>query len=209
MATDNESSRALPDLVIDIDNVDDNSVLFSNNEIPSSSNKGMQDCQTPNSQRGNKHGNKQLNCEEQKSVKTDARATPRRPQFNNNKGTNKSKPSEVQCGRSCEQHTFLTDITEVRQMEQGLLKLLDDFHSGKLQAFGKDCTFEKMEQVREQQERLARLHFELNAQQEIYGPQSEDGRRVGRENLGKLIENLPPSKSSVPLMLSEMLRSYF
>lgn len=34
---------------------------------------------------------------------------------------------------------------------------------------GKDCTFEKMEQVREQQERLARLHFELNAQQEIYG----------------------------------------
>ncbi|GFQ83815.1 uncharacterized protein TNCT_54741 [Trichonephila clavata] len=55
---------------------------------------------------------------------------------------------------------------------------------------GKDCTFEKMEQVREQQERLARLHFELNTQQEIYGPQSEDGRRVGRENLGKLIENL-------------------
>lgn len=38
--------------------------------------------------------------------------------------------------RLCEQHTFLTDITEVRQMEQGLLKLLDDFHSGKLQAFG-------------------------------------------------------------------------
>lgn len=34
---------------------------------------------------------------------------------------------------------------------------------------GKDSTFEKMEQVREQQEKLARLHFELNAQQEIYG----------------------------------------
>ncbi|KFM75609.1 Coiled-coil domain-containing protein 28B, partial [Stegodyphus mimosarum] len=149
MATGNESSRALPDLVIDIDNVDDNSVLFSNNEIPSCSTKGMQDCQTPTSQRGNKLSNKQLNCEEQKSIKTDARATPRRPQLNNNKGANKSKQSEVQCGRSCEQHTFLTDITEVRQMEQGLLKLLDDFHSGKLQAFGKDCTFEKMEQVRE------------------------------------------------------------
>ncbi|GFQ83813.1 uncharacterized protein TNCT_54742 [Trichonephila clavata] len=62
---------------------------------------------------------------------------------------------------------------------------------------GKDCTFEKMEQVREQQERLARLHFELNTQQEIYGPQSEDGRRVGRENLGKLIENLQQLSRSI------------
>ncbi|GFR14951.1 coiled-coil domain-containing protein 28B [Trichonephila clavata] len=117
-----------------------------------------------------------------KYVKSESKATPRRSQF----GANKQKTTEGQStSRPCEQHTFLTDITEVRQMEQGLLKLLDDFHSGKLQAFGKDCTFEKMEQVREQQERLARLHFELNTQQEIYGPQSEDGRRVGRENLGK------------------------
>ncbi|XP_054709814.1 coiled-coil domain-containing protein 28B-like [Uloborus diversus] len=81
-------------------------------------------------------------------------------------------------------------------MEQGLLKLLDDFHCGKLQAFGKDCTFEKMEHVREQQEKLARLHFELNAQQEMYG-QSEDGRRIGRENLGKLIENLQQLSRSI------------
>lgn len=29
-----------------------------------------------------------------------------------------------------------TDGTDVRQMEQGLLQLLDDFHCGKLQAFG-------------------------------------------------------------------------
>lgn len=36
----------------------------------------------------------------------------------------------------CEQHSFLTDVTDVRQMEQGLLQLLHDFHSGKLQAFG-------------------------------------------------------------------------
>ena len=63
----------------------------------------------------------------------------------------------------------MTDVTDVRQMEQGLLQLLDDFHDGKLQAFGHDITFEKMEAVREQQERLARLHFDLNAQQEIYG----------------------------------------
>ncbi|XP_075550957.1 uncharacterized protein LOC142584670 isoform X2 [Dermacentor variabilis] len=91
---------------------------------------------------------------------------------------------------ACEQHSFLTDVTDVRQMEQGLLQLLHDFHSGKLQAFGKDCTFEKMEHVREQQERLARLHFELNAQQEHCGPESEEGRQLAKDNLTKLIENL-------------------
>ena len=34
---------------------------------------------------------------------------------------------------------------------------------------GQDITLEKMESVREQQERLARLHFDLNLQQEVYG----------------------------------------
>lgn len=34
---------------------------------------------------------------------------------------------------------------------------------------GQDITFEKMESVREQQERLAKLHFDLNSQQEIFG----------------------------------------
>ena len=34
------------------------------------------------------------------------------------------------------EHSFITDVADVRQMEQGLLQLLDDFHLGKLQAFG-------------------------------------------------------------------------
>lgn len=34
------------------------------------------------------------------------------------------------------QHSFLTDVSDVQEMENGLLSLLDDFHSGKLQAFG-------------------------------------------------------------------------
>lgn len=34
------------------------------------------------------------------------------------------------------QHSFLTDVSDVQEMEKGLLSLLDDFHSGKLQAFG-------------------------------------------------------------------------
>ena len=45
-------------------------------------------------------------------------------------------PSKVvQC--SPLQHSFLTDVSDVREMEGGLLNLLNDFHSGKLQAFGK------------------------------------------------------------------------
>lgn len=39
--------------------------------------------------------------------------------------------------RPCEEHTFLTDVAEVREMEQGLMKLREKFHSGQLQAFGK------------------------------------------------------------------------
>ncbi|CAH2250569.1 Hypothetical predicted protein [Pelobates cultripes] len=34
------------------------------------------------------------------------------------------------------QHSFLTDVSDVQEMEKGLLSLLNDFHSGKLQAFG-------------------------------------------------------------------------
>lgn len=34
-------------------------------------------------------------------------------------------------------HCFMSDITDVRQMEHALLQLLEDFHSGKLRAFGK------------------------------------------------------------------------
>ena len=44
--------------------------------------------------------------------------------------------SDKSKSRSCKEHSFLTDKADVRQMEQSLLQLLDDFHSGKLQAFG-------------------------------------------------------------------------
>jgi hypothetical protein len=43
-----------------------------------------------------------------------------------------------QSGHECQlSHSFVSDITDVRQMENTLLQLLEDFHSGKLQAFGK------------------------------------------------------------------------
>ncbi|KAM7334955.1 hypothetical protein ACRRTK_005432 [Alexandromys fortis] len=46
-------------------------------------------------------------------------------------------------------HSFLTEVTDVYEMEGGgLLNLLNDFHSGRLQAFGKECSFEQLEHVR-------------------------------------------------------------
>lgn len=69
-------------------------------------------------------------------------------------------------------------VADVRQMEKGLLLLLEDFHRGKLQVFGKDCTFDQMDQVRERQERLSRLHFDLDAQQQMYDADSDDAKEL-------------------------------
>lgn len=33
-------------------------------------------------------------------------------------------------------HTFVSEVPDVRHMERALIMLLDDFHSGKLRAFG-------------------------------------------------------------------------
>uniref|UniRef100_A0A8C4ZHS9 Coiled-coil domain containing 28B n=1 Tax=Gadus morhua TaxID=8049 RepID=A0A8C4ZHS9_GADMO len=77
------------------------------------------------------------------------------------------------------QHSFLTDVSDVREMEGGLLNLLNDFHSGKLQAFGKVCSFEQLEHVREMQEKLARLHFSLDSHVEEL---SEDQRKSASDN---------------------------
>lgn len=39
--------------------------------------------------------------------------------------------------RSLKHHCFLSEIPDVRHMERALLGLLEDFHLGKLKAFGK------------------------------------------------------------------------
>uniref|UniRef100_A0A8C9T9Z5 Coiled-coil domain containing 28B n=1 Tax=Scleropages formosus TaxID=113540 RepID=A0A8C9T9Z5_SCLFO len=86
------------------------------------------------------------------------------------------------------QHSFLTDVSDVREMEGGLLNLLNDFHSGKLQAFGKVCSFEQLEHVREMQEKLARLHFSLDSHVEEL---SEDQRKSASDrSLEHLLSNV-------------------
>ncbi|XP_076635314.1 uncharacterized protein LOC143348651 isoform X3 [Colletes latitarsis] len=97
----------------------------------------------------------------------------------------KQKPNRPEPSRINRQHK---EVPDVRRMEQALLQLLEDFHSGNLRAFGKDCSMEQMTEIREQQERLARLHFELGQKQEIGGEQS--GLRHSSTNMRHLLQRL-------------------
>ncbi|KAM6958404.1 coiled-coil domain-containing protein 28A [Tautogolabrus adspersus] len=93
------------------------------------------------------------------------------------------------------QHSFLTDVSDVQEMENGLLSLLNDFHSGKLQAFGNECSIGQMEHVREMQEKLARLHFDLYGEVD---EMPEDQRKVACDtNMDKLLMNLEELSSSI------------
>ncbi|KAB5562558.1 hypothetical protein PHYPO_G00019240 [Pangasianodon hypophthalmus] len=93
------------------------------------------------------------------------------------------------------QHSFLTDVSDVQEMEKGLLSLLNDFHSGKLQAFGNECSIDQMEHVREMQEKLARLHFDLNAEVD---DMPVDQRKLACDtNMDKLLLNLEELSSSI------------
>uniref|UniRef100_F6SL76 Coiled-coil domain containing 28A n=2 Tax=Monodelphis domestica TaxID=13616 RepID=F6SL76_MONDO len=93
------------------------------------------------------------------------------------------------------QHSFLTDVSDVQEMERGLLSLLNDFHSGKLQAFGNECSIEQMEHVRGMQEKLARLNLELYGELEEL---PEDKRKIASDaNLDRLLSDLEELNSSI------------
>jgi len=56
------------------------------------------------------------------------------------RGGRRQRPPQ-QAQRPCQTHSFHTDAAEVQRMEKGLLKLLDDFNSGRLRAFGEVVLF--------------------------------------------------------------------
>ncbi|XP_014290505.1 coiled-coil domain-containing protein 28A isoform X1 [Halyomorpha halys] len=99
--------------------------------------------------------------------------------------------------RPVQHHCFLSDVTDVRRMETALLSLLEDFHSGNLKAFGKDCSMEEMTGIREQQERLAKLHFELGASRDLYAPLSDEGLQEGKQNMAALMASLEQLSESI------------
>ncbi|EAT42457.1 AAEL006001-PC [Aedes aegypti] len=95
------------------------------------------------------------------------------------------------------------NMPDVRHMERALLGLLEDFHSGKLKAFGSGCTMEQMTSIREQQESLAKLHFDLGNEASLSAnagnneAQSQNGMRklvAKLEQLSFSIEKLHSSK---------------
>lgn len=56
---------------------------------------------------------------------------------------------------------------------------------------------EQMQGIREQQERLARLHFDLGAQQDLFAPLSEEGLNANQENMQKLMGSLEQLSMSI------------
>ncbi|XP_030384226.1 coiled-coil domain-containing protein 28B isoform X2 [Scaptodrosophila lebanonensis] len=90
----------------------------------------------------------------------------------------------------------LLKVPDVKHMERALLGLLDDFHSGKLKAFGSGCTMDQMTKIREQQESLAKLHFELAAaDEEEHG--TELNATKAQENMLQLMQRLEQLSISI------------
>ena len=69
-----------------------------------------------------------------------------------------------------QQYIFLIDLQEI--------KYFDNLYSLVYDHLGQDCSMEQMEGIRDQQESLARLHFELTTKQDLTQPMSEDGKNL-------------------------------
>ncbi|XP_019869940.1 coiled-coil domain-containing protein 28A isoform X1 [Aethina tumida] len=118
----------------------------------------------------------------------------------NNKDTNKTataRPRNIHKDPSTtvKHHSFLSQVPDVRHMERALLGLLDDFHSGKLRAFGSGCTMEQMTNIREQQEKLARLHFDLGAA--AVPSLNDESLQRQKNNMSQLIRRLEQLSLSI------------
>ncbi|XP_034474575.1 GATA zinc finger domain-containing protein 16 [Drosophila innubila] len=111
---------------------------------------------------------------------------------------NESVHSDKFDDRPIKHHSFVSEVPDVKHMERALLGLLDDFHSGKLKAFGSGCTMDQMTKIREQQESLAKLHFELAAAEEDsleHGNEFNTSR--AQENMLQLMQRLEQLSISI------------
>ncbi|XP_017009804.2 rho GTPase-activating protein gacZ isoform X1 [Drosophila takahashii] len=139
---------------------------------PKNSNNNNNDSTKPNN--NNQHNNSNQNTPKSQRRKNPTASMP-----------NASVHSNKFDDRPIKHHSFVSEVPDVKHMERALLGLLDDFHSGKLKAFaGSGCTMDQMTKIREQQESLAKLHFELAAAE-------EDSLEHGNEfNTNKAQENM-------------------
>lgn len=102
--------------------------------------------------------------------------------------------------RPLKHHSFISEVPDVRHMERALLGLLEDFHSGKLKAFGSGCTMEQMTSIREQQESLAKLHFDLGTEAFTSSnstSNNSDNELQAQCNMKKLVQKLEQLSFSI------------
>ncbi|CAO1355817.1 unnamed protein product [Diamesa hyperborea] len=90
--------------------------------------------------------------------------------------------------RPLKHHTFLSEV-DVRDMEKNLIGLLDEFHSGKLRAFS-GTSMNQMKKIREQQEKLNKLHFDLG----LTSSMSSDTKS---DNMHQLVQRLNEISHSI------------
>lgn len=94
------------------------------------------------------------------------------------------------------------ETPDVKHMEKALLELLDDFHTGKLSAFGSGCSMEQMISIRDQQEHLARLHFRLCA--DVAKPTEDSFENApSRGKMAKLVQSLEQLSTSIEHLHSD------
>lgn len=99
--------------------------------------------------------------------------------------------------RPLKHHSFISEVPDVRHMERALLGLLEDFHSGKLKAFGSGCTMEQMTSIREQQECLAKLHFDLGNEPSFFASNAAHNETQSQTNMQKLVAKLEQLSFSI------------
>ncbi|PIK50298.1 putative coiled-coil domain-containing protein [Apostichopus japonicus] len=120
---------------------------------------------------------------------------PNRQTANSARHAEKSKSKEKQKSKGDRdkgnvEHSFITNSSEIAEMQGDLLTLQDDFNSGKLQAFDEQCSFEKMDNIRDLQEKLARLHFRMDEKLQAEGLHPTETIEVANENMDHLLSNV-------------------
>ncbi|XP_022100467.1 coiled-coil domain-containing protein 28B-like [Acanthaster planci] len=111
-------------------------------------------------------------------------------QTKKSKGRKRNRGNTTDTDRPCQEHSFITDVNDIQTMQDGLLKLMRDFETGKLSAFDEHCSFEKMNNVRDLQEKLGRMHFKMEADIQNAGANTKEGIDIATQNMDHLLSNL-------------------
>ncbi|XP_038079210.1 uncharacterized protein LOC119746375 [Patiria miniata] len=111
-------------------------------------------------------------------------------QTKKSKGRRRNRGNTTDTDRPCQEHSFITDVNDIQTMQDGLLKLMRDFETGKLSAFDEHCSFEKMNNVRDLQEKLGRMHFKMEADIQNAGANTKEGIDIATQNMDHLLSNL-------------------